>query len=68
MLDKQSSSKEESVSSLKLLWQSLPLNMKIFAVVVFIVLICSAFFVFFFAGDAVNELKFMSEQIDNYTK
>ena len=37
MLDKQSSSKEESVSSLKLLWQSLPSNMKIFAVVVFIV-------------------------------
>ena len=67
-MDKESGSKEGNLSSLKLLWQSLPSNMKIFAVVVFIVLICSAFFVFFFAGDAVNELKFMSEQIDNYTK
>ena len=67
-MDKESGSKEGNLSSLNLLWQSLPVNLKRFAVVVFIVLICSAFFVFFFAGDAVNELKFMSEQIDNYTK
>ena len=67
-MDKESGSKEGNLSSLKLLWQSLPVSLKRFAVVVFIVLICSAFFVFFYAGDAVNELKFMSEQIDNYTK
>lgn len=68
MLDKQSNPKEENLSSLKLLWQSMPLSIKRFAVIVFIVLICSAFFVVFFAGDAVGELKFMSQQIDNYTK
>lgn len=67
-MDKQPDSKEDNISSFKLLWQSLPLNMKRFAIVVFIVLLCSAFFAVFFAGDAVGELKFMSEQIDNYTK
>lgn len=67
-MNKESNSTEENVSSFKLLWQSLPLNMKRFAVIVFIVLVCSAFFAVFFAGDAVNELKFMSEQIDNHTK
>lgn len=67
-MNKQSGVKEENLSSLKLLWQSLPLNFKRFAVVVFIVLICSAFFAVFFADDAVNELKLMSEQIDNYAK
>lgn len=68
MLDKQSNPKEENLSSLKLLWQSLPLNIKRFAVVLFIVLICAAFFVIFYAGDAVGELKFMSQQIDNNIK
>lgn len=67
-MNKQSGVKEENLSSLKLLWQSLPLNFKRFAVVVFIVLLCSLFFAVFYAGDAVNELKFMSEQIDNYAK
>ncbi len=67
-MDKESGSKEGNLSSLKLLWQSLPLNIKRFAVVLFIVLICSAFFVIFYAGDAVGELKFMSQQIDNNIK
>lgn len=67
-MNKQSDFKEDNLSSLKLLWQSLPLNFKRFAVVVFIVLLCSAFFAVFFADDAVHELKFMSEQIDNYGK
>lgn len=67
-MNNQSGIKEENLSSLKLLWQSLPLNIKRFAVVVFIVLLCSAFFAVFFAGDAVHELKLMSEQIDNYAK
>ncbi|MDE7033929.1 MAG: hypothetical protein K2O68_02950 [Mucispirillum sp.] len=67
-MDKEADSKEENLSSLKLLWQSLPSNLKRFAVVVFIVLLCSLFFTVFYADDAVNELKFMSEQIDNYTK
>lgn len=67
-MDKEAGVKEDNLSSLKLLWQSLPLNFKRFAVVVFIVLLCSLFFAVFYAGDAVNELKFMSEQIDNYTK
>ena len=65
-MNKQSDFKEENLSSLKLLWQSLPLNLKRFVVVVFIILICSAFFTVFFADDAVSELKLMSEQIDNY--
>ncbi len=67
MSDKNSNSVREE-SSFKLLWQSLPVNIKRFAVVVFIVLICSLFFTLFFAGDAVEELKFMSSQIDNHTK
>ncbi|MDE7314576.1 MAG: hypothetical protein K2N11_02610 [Mucispirillum sp.] len=67
-MNKQSDFKEENLSSLKLLWQSLPLNLKRFVVVVFIILICSAFFTVFFADDAVSELKLMSEQIDNYVK
>lgn len=67
-MDKESGSKEGNLSSLKFLWQSLPVSLKRFAVVVFIVLLCSLFFAVFYAGDAVNELKFMSEQIDNYTK
>ncbi len=68
ILDKKYSSEKEKVSSLKLLWNFLPLNIKRFAVVVFIVLICSSFFAIFFAGDAVSELRSISRQIDNYTK
>ena len=65
ILDKKYNSEKEKVSSLKLLWNFLPLNIKRFAVVV---LICSSFFAIFFAGDAVSELRSISRQIDNYTK
>lgn len=61
-----SNSKEnkESVSSYKILWHSLPANFRRFIIVVFIVLICSAAVSVFYFGDAVGELKYMSEQID----
>ena len=68
ILDKKYNSEKEKVSSLKLLWNYLPLNIKRFAVVVFNVLKCSSFFAIFFAGDAVSELRSISRQIDNYTK
>ena len=67
-MDKESGSKEGNLSSLKLLWQSLPVSLKRFAVVVFIVLLCSLFFAVLYAGEAVNELKLMREQKNNYTK
>lgn len=59
---------KENISSLKILWQSLPLNIKRFAIVVFIVLILSAFFTIYYFSDAVGELIWMSQQIDNSTK
>lgn len=55
---------KESVSSYKLLWQSLPANFRRFIIVVFIVLLCSAALSVFYFRDAVGELKFMSQQID----
>lgn len=59
---------KENISSFKILWQSLPLNIKRFAIVVFIVLIFSAFFTIYYFSDAVGELIWMSQQIDNSTK
>lgn len=68
MAEKKSNINKENISSLRTLWRSLPANMKKFAVVVFIILICSAFFVLYYALDAVEELKFMSSQMDNLSK
>lgn len=61
-----SNSKEnnKSVSSYKLLWQSLPANFRRFFIVVLVVLLFSAAASIFYFSDAVGELKYMSQQID----
>lgn len=68
MTEKRANVNEENISSLRMLWQSLPANMKRFLLVVLIVLACSAFFVILYAFDAVEELKFMGSQMDNLVK